>query len=794
MRTQAADPDAAVPGTSGAIKCIARHLPAVTTEYAALWVPLRPPPSPAMPPYDNSTLVPYVATILEVEDNPVFQAVVAILVINLLTILYAMRLRITHPNGLLRPRAVFERKRKSKPDTGPAALKGAAPGALTDNGTPLALTGPPVAVDMPKLSVKFDIEGQLGSFDDAAFVRRLATLIGVDDTNIAATLSAGSRSETISIDTEISCTDPITLVMAAKTLKKGITPLGLALGVRLVESPLVKVPEVSTAKDNDGKSAGEKSPADRQKPERVAEKLAPTIQERIPALGMRAGLSSRRLLANVQSSMSAGGDFTAAFAAPAPNAGALQMGRSTLSSTSVGAVPRPAPAPVPLEGGIQERITFAGMSRAARGATALRLRASASSNRVDPLAPSGGPASGVLGGLNLSASDLQEPTLPGAPKEGIQERLPAIPGMRRQGSRRTGAPATRMPSDTLVAGTNPAPGLSAPIQERLPRMPRPPVANRALVPSPPPSPPSKVKPVASSAGSVTSMVVKRESIATGAAHGMRLQANAKVMPSKEKAAQGLDEDVIPETWDDRPIKEIVWGIAREHTLVGFVAAFLYGDGPKLATIVQATQLFWGCLLGLLFLSCVQIRYVWLAAKWQGDGITEVTALYDIHTNEMLYDHASVVAGIGMAAALVGWPCVIVARWLFLLVNRTRAEKVTKSQWRLTIGSAWSVVLLTVAAISIAAINIAVNMDANIVKNDIMVSWVIAILVDWLVVEPMMLSAFALLVMLLKWCTSFDDLPEMQGDLQSFKQQTMLLEEKKTSEPGQVLRLTSSKGV
>ena len=178
------------------------------------------------------------------------------------------------------------------------------------------------------------------------------------------------------------------------------------------------------------------------------------------------------------------------------------------------------------------------------------------------------------------------------------------------------------------------------------------------------------------------MVVKRESIATGAVMECDFK-RTKVMPSKESGA-GADEDVI-ETWDDRPIKEIVWGIAREHTLVGFVAAFLYGDGPKLATIAT-TQLFWGCLLGLLFLSCVQIRYVWLAAKWQETNHGG-TAFYDIHTNEMLYDHASVVAGIGMAAALVGWPCVIVARWLFLLVNRTRAEKVTKSQWRLTIGSA-----------------------------------------------------------------------------------------------------------
>ena len=261
-----------------------------------------------------------------------------------------------------------------------------------------------------------------------------------------------------------------------------------------------------------------------------------------------------------------------------------------------------------------------------------------------------------------------------------------------------------------------------------------------------------------------------------------------------------EEEDIPETWDDRPVKEIVWGVAREHTALGFGAAFLLGEGPKLPTVVQATQLFWGSLLGLLFLSCAQIRYVWLAPKWQGDGITEVTAIYDLYTNEILYDRASVLLGVGIASPLVGWPCVIIARWLFMLANRTRAET-TPFQSKIIYGSAWSIVLLTVFALAVGALNMAFNMDAAVVRQDVMASWVIAIFVDWLLIEPMMLTAFALFILMLKWCTSFDEIPEVAQEAlkqqQEQKQQELLqLEQMKSA--GQslthVLRLTSSKGM
>ena len=83
----------------------------------------------------------------------------------------------------------------------------------------------------------------MDTFNEGAFLRRLATLVGVDDIMEGASLSAGSSASTIAIDTEITCPDATTLVMAAKTLKKAPGPLGLALGIKLTESPSVTIPE-----------------------------------------------------------------------------------------------------------------------------------------------------------------------------------------------------------------------------------------------------------------------------------------------------------------------------------------------------------------------------------------------------------------------------------------------------------------------------------------------------------------------------------------------------------------------
>ena len=48
------------------------------------------------------------------------------------------------------------------------------------------------------------------------------------------------------------------------------------------------------------------------------------------------------------------------------------------------------------------------------------------------------------------------------------------------------------------------------------------------------------------------------------------------------------------------------------------------------------------------------------------------------------------------------------------------------------------------------------MDATVVHFDVMVGWGLAAGVQWLLLEPLVLSLFASLTLFLKWCTSFED--------------------------------------
>ena len=58
---------------------------------------------------------------------------------------------------------------------------------------PLALMGPADQMPaLPQLYARFDLEGDIGTFDEAQFIRRLARLIGVSDTQISAMLSAAA--------------------------------------------------------------------------------------------------------------------------------------------------------------------------------------------------------------------------------------------------------------------------------------------------------------------------------------------------------------------------------------------------------------------------------------------------------------------------------------------------------------------------------------------------------------------------------------------------------------------------
>jgi len=385
---------------------------------------------------------------------------------------------------------------------------------------------------------------------------------------------------------------------------------------------------------------------------------------------------------------------------------------------------------------------------------------------ADPLAPSGAAAPPrVLGGLNLAT------TAP--PTDGIQERLPAMPGLRR---RATGEPrrerlaaasvaqalqscAPPLPpsDDALIAAGLALPGGSAAatirtVDSRVPRV---------TTASPPPSPPAVIMPsksveVASCDATSCRVLAERgEAAANSTAFQMRLQTHPKVLPSQDSskdAAAKADSDDGWQTWDDRSHFEIIKGVAREHTLVGAASAFLFGEGPKLATTAQAAQLLWITLTGLLFFSCAQLRFAWLGARWA--HIVPSTLEY---VDADRISRLSVLCSIGLASALITWPCVLFGRWLFLLANRTSHSQ-SRSQSCLVYGASWGIVFLAQFAFSVGAINMAGNLDARVVEEDVLVAWLIGALVQWLIYEPVVLALFASCDLLLKWCTTFEELP------------------------------------
>lgn len=683
--------------------------------------------------------------LLPLTENPVFQTILVLFVMNIFSLLGLGVIRWKFENGLLSARRVKDADKETKKEPDTVESKS----AEADAQQPLALMGPTDGgkdngmPSLPQLHSRFEVEGDIGQFAEAQFIRRLATLVGVRDLNISATLSTASASNAIAIDTEIACPDATTLVMAAKTLKKAPGPLGLALGVKLLTPPTLTVPEE------------EPQPIVRQSPERgpvgsTAEAVAPTIQERIPGIGGRMGGTSRRLVAGMsqnapQAAVPKAAKGFAMPSVPFPAKLGTEDWKFGLSGAGIGlgATP-PAPAagsrspaaPTGLPGGIQERISFAGMQRSnTRGAAALRMR-STSQARVDPMLSAqsppqvGGdmlaspPASvlgGVLGGLNLSMTELQE-SIPAVPavREGIQERLPAMPGMQKRGTARR---VTREPP----AGQN----ASAPIQERLPRMPP---------ADPPPSPPEQEL----KGNKGTALVPKAPVVSA---------TSTALIKSEENVKAAKAEGDLPIAFDARSVKAILMNCAREHTLVGLITAFLFGDGPKLPTVFQAMQIFYGGILGLLFLSCAQIRYTWLGPTWVQ---TQSAAAFGITSNK-----AALIFAVSVAATLVGYPIVVVSRWLFLLANRVKPES-TKRQAKLVFLSAWSILLLTQGAFAVGAISMSSNMDATIVKNDVMLGFGIGLILQWFLIEPIAVTTFANLILLLKWCTTFDDLPEVKA--------------------------------
>jgi hypothetical protein len=900
--------EGAARGSGGYIRCIASVLPDSTTQFAALWAPALPPLTPPSPPPVNGTLPVDALTLLPMEANPVFLSIMVILLLDIASLASAAYLRRNKLKGL------FGNPPLAKEDMTPAgaaslaAVRTAARLGLVGSGKSgslpplLALLGPkakpdpdkaaegeggggeakpagstsgdgssadrppsePAPQPMIELSARFEIEvDKPEDFDDNAFLRRLSTLVGVEYGLLGGLVSGSARKGCLVFDAEIRCPDAMTLVMAAKTLKKNPAPLGLALGAKLAEPPIVHVPEppptpqegarrgpppaaIAGPAPPDGAlaagGAGGAAPAAErpkaaQGDEGVAAEMVPTIQERIkPMGGSRAG---SRILERRGARGAA--DGRGGFLGVAPSGGARpsSLGGFSPNNATTAALGGG------LDSGIQERIPISGIG-GRRGASSLRLTsaqnpagliagqiagcasavAGGAATAAGALADGGGRVlGGVLGGLRLTEEQLMgsagadpaprelvpTPQAPPTVLDGIQERLPAMPGLRGRSRRTLNLGATDSVGQALrtapPVGGEPAGGFDGafptrqPIQERVPRMggappggisaPVPPNAPVPRASSPPPSPPAGVLPAGSGGAgllphSPVASPAKKPGLGGGLGGGLGslISAPPKVLPAARGGGgmqdttstalvvaggaaggaarppppagkawrRGTMEDL---SWDDRSVKEIVVGSAREHTLLGFVSAFLYGDGPKLPSIAQSAQLLWGSVLALLFLSVLQLRYSWLGATWSGTPLQPLASGTSAAASIDYYARLPTISTVAVASAVLCWPCVLIARGLFYVANRTD-RVVPPESARYIFGAAWSIVLVACMAMGIGAINMAGNLDATAVNFDVMVGWALAAGVQWLLIEPTALVLFAAFHLLLKWCTSFEE--------------------------------------
>jgi len=236
----------------------------------------------------------------------------------------------------------------------------------------------------------------------------------------------------------------------------------------------------------------------------------------------------------------------------------------------------------------------------------------------------------------------------------------------------------------------------------------------------------------------------------GAAFEGWLVSSTKVLPAGP-LVERLPDGVEDVSWDDRSRNEICMGAMREHTVIGCVAALLHGvSSPKLPTVAQAAQNFWTAMLGLLFLTVVQLRYRWLGASWES-----------LPFDATLAERVTIISYVGIMASFVGWPCLLVLRGLFFATNRA-VDGATQAQARLIFGSVWSISMLSCLALAVGAINMSANMDATTVREDVMIGWVIAMSWQWVLIEPVALALLAAAGLLLKWCTSFVDENDSHG--------------------------------
>jgi len=599
------------------------------------------------------------------------------------------------------------------------------------------------------ISAQFRIHANHRAFDDAAMLRRLATLLGVEESAVGATWSLGESAGVLVVDTEIECADAASLVSAAKMLKKAREPLSLALGVQIAATPRVEVGNPSAQRAGDDhslNSSGSRSIGSAPQPTRLqsmsAEQMIPTIQERIPAAGC--GLKS------VGCGMSSG--------RPGVSIGRIQQPALSVANgqnaTNIFTTKASTPS------GIQERIPFTGMGGGStRGRGALRSRTACSSQNKTALDGDEG-QHGLASQLGVNVLERLRLTVPNqastgcspsalstpafSTRDGIQERLPAMPGLRR--------PREGMPRITRAPRTNQMTGV---VQTKLNE-------SVARPPSPPSSPPSLTTANPSSAVpgarnySRTSPPipgVPRTRFAT-TIRERKWQSSSKVMPSSSKSnalavstvtAQSNTSDPEPLDCDKGSPYWVVWDFVRQHTLVNACATVLGGEALGQLSVAQALQLLWCTLIWLLFLSTAQFRYAWYGATWATGGASDGTIA-----------RLGTVSAVAVAAAIVCSAGLLVARWLLISVRRV-AELLPPRQARFIAGYVWSLLLLCCFAMAVSAISMSINMGAQTIRHDVMHAWVLATVVQWFALEPLCLFLMIIWSRTLRWCSTFDDL-------------------------------------
>lgn len=233
-----------------------------------------------------------------------------------------------------------------------------------------------------------------------------------------------------------------------------------------------------------------------------------------------------------------------------------------------------------------------------------------------------------------------------------------------------------------------------------------------------------------------------------AALSKKTRAHPKVAPAtvvakgavKRIAAAGkVTEGLVKQTADNLPVSNVVRstrdvcvGAWREHSLLGYISAMYYGDGPRLATIAQASQIFWGSCMVQLAVTILQLRYSNFRLETTAGSSTRFYML------------------VGLLSAMLSASFVLIARLLFGFANsRERCE----NKDLLPMKASWCFMMGLFVGLGFLVCILATQLTEDELSNDMFPSWGFTVLWEWLTLEPFIMSMLGCFNLFVRWCTS-----------------------------------------